>query len=98
MAVSFRWNYCLNPTMSGIWPRLCNEIVFRRRITLNWTLLVLCAGFLIGLILIHFIRDQEITAGVERLAEMRLLRPPVLNADPNLKRVSERSPYMRTER
>jgi len=35
---------------------------------------------------------------LERLAEMRLLRTPVLNADPNLKRVSERSPYMRTER
>jgi len=65
---------------------------------MNWTFFVLCAGFLIGLVLILFIRDQEITAGVERLAEMRLLRAPVLNADPNLKRVSERSPYMRTER
>jgi hypothetical protein len=65
---------------------------------MNWTFLVLCAGFLIGLILILFIRDREITAGVERLAEMRQLRAPVLNADPNLKRVSESSPYMRTER
>jgi len=66
---------------------------------MNWTLFVLCAGFLIGLILILFIRDnQEITAGVERLAEMRLLHTPVFDADPNLKRVSERSAYMRTER
>jgi len=65
---------------------------------MNWTFFVLCAGFFIGLILILFIRDREITAGVERLAEMRLLRAPVLNADPNLKRVSERSPYMRIER
>ncbi len=65
---------------------------------MNWTLFVLCAGFLIGLILILFIRDQEITAGVERLAEMRLLHIPVFDADPNLKRVSERSAYMRTER
>ena len=84
--------------MPGIWPRSCIEIVFRRRITLNWTFFVIYAGFLIGLILILFIRDREITAGVERLAEMRQLRAPVLNADPNLKRVSERSPYMRTER
>jgi hypothetical protein len=65
---------------------------------MNWTFFVLCAGFLIGLILILFVRDREITAGVERLAEMRQLRAPVLNADPNLKRVSESSPYMRTER
>ena len=62
------------------------------------TLFVVCAGFLIGLILILFISDQEITAGVERLAEMRLLHTPVFDADPNLKRVSERSAYMRTER
>ena len=65
---------------------------------MNWTFFVLCAGFLVGLILILFVRDREITAGVERLAEMRQLRAPVLNADPNLKRVSERSPYMRAER
>jgi hypothetical protein len=65
---------------------------------MNWTFFVLCAGFLIGFILILFIRDQEMAAGVERLAEMRLSHTQVLNADPNLKRVSERSPYMRTER
>jgi hypothetical protein len=43
-------------------------------------------------------KEREITAGVERLAEMRMTHAPVLDADPNLKRVSERSPYMRTER
>jgi len=50
--------------------------------------------FLIGLML----KEREITAGVERLADMRMTHAPVLDADPNLKRVSERSPYMRTER
>ena len=63
---------------------------------MKWTFFVTCAAFLSGLML--FMKEREITAGVERLAEMRLLRAPVLNADPNLKRVSERSPYMRTER
>jgi len=63
---------------------------------MKWRFFVLCAGFLIGLFL--FIHEREISAGVERLAEMRLAHPPALNADPNLKRVSERSAYMRTER
>jgi hypothetical protein len=63
---------------------------------MKWTFFVLCAGFLISLML--FLKDREVTAGVERLAEMRLAHAPALDADPNLKLVSERSPYMRTER
>jgi len=82
--------------MLEIWPRLCNEKVFWGRIAMKWTFFVLCAVFLIGLIL--FMKEREITAGVERLAEMRMTHAPVLDADPNLKRVSERSAYMRTER
>jgi hypothetical protein len=62
---------------------------------MKWTFLVLCVGSLIGLMLIH---DREITAGAARLAEMRPAHAPALDADPNLKLVSERSPYMRTER
>jgi hypothetical protein len=62
---------------------------------MKWTFLFLCVGSLIGLMLIH---DREITAGVEGLAKMRLAHAPALDADPNLKLVSERSPYMRTER
>jgi len=57
---------------------------------MNWTLSVLCAGILIGLILILFIRDQEITAGVERLAEMRLLHTPVFDAE-SRSRLSEQN-------
>jgi len=43
-------------------------------------------------------RDQQKNAGVDRLSTMKLplSLPSMLN--PNLKLVSERSPYMRTER
>jgi hypothetical protein len=34
----------------------------------------------------------------EKLSRMKLPHHSGLNADPNLKHVSERSPYMRTER
>ena len=63
---------------------------------MKWTLLILCAGFFITLVL--FIEDYEINAGVERLSEMRVLPQPTRDAEPNLKLVSERSPYMRNER
>jgi len=63
---------------------------------MKWTFFVPCAASLIVLIL--FLQEREITAGVERLAEMRLAHAPALDADPNLRLVSERSPYMRTER
>jgi hypothetical protein len=63
---------------------------------MKWTFFVICAGFLSSLML--FLKDREVTAGVERLAEMRLAHAQALDADPNLKLVSERSPYMRTER
>jgi hypothetical protein len=63
---------------------------------MKWTFFVLCAGCLIGLVVC--IQEHEITAGVERLAAMRLAHAPALDADPNLKLVTERSPYMRDER
>jgi hypothetical protein len=48
--------------------------------------------------LILFTADREIRAGIDRLAEVKLVRPGALDLDPNLKLVSERSPYMRNER
>jgi len=45
-----------------------------------------------------FIADQQKNAGVDRLSTMKLPPQSALDADPNLKLVSERSPYMRTER
>jgi hypothetical protein len=63
---------------------------------MKWTFLIFGAGFFITLVL--FIADHEIKAGVERLSEMRVSPQPTLDADPNLKLVSERSPYMRNER
>jgi hypothetical protein len=64
---------------------------------MKWTFLVLCAGFFITAVVL-FIEDYQIEAGVERLSEMRVSPQPALYADPNLKEVSERSPYMRDER
>jgi hypothetical protein len=63
---------------------------------MKWTFLTLSAVFFITLLL--FLQDAEIQAGVERLAEMKLSHSPTFDADPNLKLVSERSPYMRDER
>ena len=45
-----------------------------------------------------FIADQQKNAGVDRLSTMKLPPQSALDADPNLKLVSERSPYMRNER
>ena len=63
---------------------------------MKWTFLTPGAAFFITLVL--FIQDAEIKAGVERLSEMRALPQPAFDADPDLKLVSERSPYMRNER
>ncbi len=64
---------------------------------MKWSFLLLCAGFFITT-LVLFIEDYQIKAGVERLSEMRVSPQPALYADPDLKLVSERSPYMRDER
>ena len=45
-----------------------------------------------------FIADQQMNAGVDALSTMKLPSQSVLGADPDLKLVSERSPYMRIER
>jgi hypothetical protein len=53
-------------------------------------------GFLGSLIfLVVFIKDRKIKTGVDRLSKMN---QSAIEADPNLKLVSERSPYVRTER
>jgi len=44
------------------------------------------------------IADYEMDAGVDRLSKIKLSPQSTLDADPNLKLISERSPYMRTER
>ena len=63
---------------------------------MKWTFLTLSAVFFITLVL--FLQDAEIQAGVERLAEMKVSHSPAFDADPGLRLVSERSPYMRDER
>jgi hypothetical protein len=45
--------------------------------------------------LVVFIKDWEIKTGVDRLSKMN---QSAVEGDPDLKLVSERSPYMRTER
>jgi hypothetical protein len=47
--------------------------------------------------LVLFIADQQMNAVVDRLSTMKLPSQSALDADLNLKLVSERSPYMRTE-
>ena len=47
--------------------------------------------------LVLFIADRQMNAGVERFSRTKI-PPQSLDADPDLKLVSERSPYMRTER
>jgi len=61
----------------------------------SWAFLAFlgCLAFLV-----LFIADQQKNAGVDRLSTMKLPPQSALDADPNLKLVSERSPYMRTER
>jgi hypothetical protein len=54
------------------------------------------AGSLIFLIL--FIADLQRNAGVDRLSRIKIPPQSRIEADPDLKLVSERSPYMRTER
>ena len=63
---------------------------------MKWTFLTFSAVFFITLVL--FLQDAEIKAGVERLSEMKALPQPSFDADPNLRLVSQRSPYMRDER
>ena len=61
----------------------------------SWAFLAFM-GALAFLVLI--IADYEMDAGVDRLSKMKLRPQSTLDADPNLKLISERSPYMRTER
>jgi hypothetical protein len=48
--------------------------------------------------LVLFIADQETKVGADRLSSMKVAPQLSLEADPSLKLVFERSPYMRTER
>jgi hypothetical protein len=48
--------------------------------------------------LILSMADHEINAGVDRLSELESIHGYGPDADPDLKLVSERSPYMRNER
>jgi hypothetical protein len=45
-----------------------------------------------------FLADRQMNAGVDRLSKIKFAPHATLEADPNLKLVSERSPYMGTER
>jgi hypothetical protein len=61
----------------------------------SWAFLAF-VGSLIFLVL--FLKDWEIRAGVDRLSKMNASPQSALESDPDLKLVSERSPYMRSER
>ena len=55
-------------------------------------------AFVGSIFLVLFMADRETKVGVDRLSKMKVAPQSSLEADPNLKLVSERSPYMRTER
>jgi len=65
---------------------------------MKWTSCAFLAfvGALAFLVLIF--ADYAMDAGVDRLSKIKLPPQSALDADPNLKLISERSPYMRTER
>jgi hypothetical protein len=65
---------------------------------MKWTFWAFLAfvGSIIFLVL--FMADRETKVGMDRLSRTNLPPQSVLEADLNLKLVSERSPYMRTER
>ena len=64
---------------------------------MKWTFVILCAGFFITTLVI-VLEEYQINSGVERLSEMSVSPDSSLSADPNLRLVSEHSPYMRDER
>jgi hypothetical protein len=59
----------------------------------SWAFLAFVGALAFSVLIIA---DYEMDAGVDRLSKMKL--PSTLDADPNLKLISERSPNMRTER
>jgi hypothetical protein len=61
----------------------------------SWGVLAF-VGFLIFSLL--FIKDWETKMDAQKLSRMKLPHHSGLDVDPNLKLVSERSPYMRSER
>jgi hypothetical protein len=63
---------------------------------LRFWLFVAVMGGLADLVL--YLADREMNAGVDRLSELKNLHGYALDADPDLKLVSKRSPYMRDER
>jgi hypothetical protein len=63
---------------------------------LRFWLFVAATGGLAHLILL--VADRQISAGVDRLAQVSDLHSYALEADADLKAVSARSPYMRNER
>jgi hypothetical protein len=69
------------------WDRAMKEV--------SWAFLAF-VGSLIFLVL--FIADRQMNAGLDRLSKVRIPPQSVLDADPDLKLITERSPYMRTER
>jgi hypothetical protein len=85
-------NSFLNATKSNGSIRALRDREDRAMKWTSWTFLAF-VGSLMFLVL--FIKDREIKSGIDRLYKMN---QSDLEADPNPKLISERSPYMRTER
>ena len=61
----------------------------------SWAFLAFMGALAFSVLIIA---DYEMDRSVDRLSRMKLSPQSTLDADPNLKLISGRSPYMRTER
>jgi hypothetical protein len=61
----------------------------------SWGILAFVGSLIL---LVFFIKDWETKVGTDRLSRMKPPHQSFLEDDPNLKLVTERSPYMRNER
>jgi hypothetical protein len=65
---------------------------------MKWTTWAVLGFFGALMFLVLVVKDREIAGGLERLSNYNASRRIELKPDPDLKGVSENSPYMRTER
>jgi hypothetical protein len=65
---------------------------------MKWTSWAFLASMGTLAFVVLVIAEYEMNTGVDRLSTMKLPPRSALDVDPNLKLVSERGPYMRTER
>jgi hypothetical protein len=79
------------------WPYFCVTGTQEHRVMklTSWGILAFVGSVIFSL---FFIKDWETKMDAQKLSRVKLPHHSGLDVDPNLKLVSERSPYMRSER